>query len=170
MIPAKGEIVVVVAGMQREARRNGRDQLAHHAPVEVYGLDPYVCPGALPVFQRNRIAEHDPDLLEDTHGSFIDPDHLFFAQWLGQRQAALERRQHLRVTLLADSLAGATTAALGSYGFDIHPTLSPSAGSVRSIQMVLSWVYWSWAWMPLSRPPKPDWLKPPKGVEISPSP
>ena len=27
----------------------------------------------------------------------------------------------------------------------------------RSSQMVLSWVYWSWAWTELSRPPKPDW-------------
>jgi hypothetical protein len=36
--------------------------------------------------------------------------------------------------------------------------------------MVLSWVYWSCACMPLSRPPKPDCLKPPKGVVMSPSP
>lgn len=27
----------------------------------------------------------------------------------------------------------------------------------RSSQIVLSWVYWSWAWTELSRPPKPDW-------------
>ncbi|CAM3384536.1 hypothetical protein PAAM106076_18465 [Paracoccus aminovorans] len=35
---------------------------------------------------------------------------------------------------------------------------SPAAWSVRSIQMVLSCVYWSWAWIELSRPPKPDCL------------
>src|SRR5699024_5880377 len=43
------------------------------------------------------------------------------------------------------------------------------AGQRRVIQMVLVSVYWAKASRPLSRPPKPDSLYPPKGVVMSPS-
>lgn len=41
---------------------------------------------------------------------------------------------------------------------DHHQSTPSSVGSVRSSQIVLSCVYWSCAWMELSRPPKPDCL------------
>ena len=50
------------------------------------------------------------------------------------------------------------------------PVRSAGRHQERSIQMVFSSVYCSWAAIDLSRPPKPDCLNPPKGVVMSPSP
>ena len=50
------------------------------------------------------------------------------------------------------------------------PVRSARRHQDRSIQMVFSSVYCSWAAIDLSRPPKPDCLNPPKGVVMSPSP
>ena len=65
----------------------------------------------------------------------------------------------------ASSIDGKT--ADGAFG---HRTVSSTDRSEVSIQIVFSSVYWSCAKTDLSRPPKPDSLKPPNGVVMSPSP
>ena len=56
-------------------------------------------------------------------------------------------------------------------GFAVLRVATPALidAAFSTIQVVLSSVYWSWAWTDLSWPPKPDCLYPPNGVVMSPS-
>ena len=155
VLPAEGQVVGGIPGVVGKAFGDAGDQFAHETPVEENGLVHHLRPGAAPVLQRDGVAEDDPDIFQEFHRGGIDPQDFLLVHRFHQRKAALQRGQHRGVTDLADGLAGVAPAA-GGFLERGHPTVSPSLGSVRSIQIVLNSVYWSWAWTPLSRPPNPD--------------
>ena len=171
VVGAERKVLRPVPRAVDKGRRDRRDQLAHEAAVEVNHLVHDLRADPSPVLQRDGVAEQDAHRLEDVHRGCVDPFDLFGVHRFDHRQAPLQRRQHPRVPHLAKRLPRPAPRPPPGRCFRVrHPTFSPSLGSVRSIQMVLSSVYWSWAWRPLSRPPKLDWRQPPNGVAMSPSP
>ena len=96
MVPPEGQGLRRVAGVIGECLRDGGDQLPHHAPVQMHPVPvPHIRAGALPVFDGDRVAEDDADILKDRHGGGVDLFDLLRVHRLGQRQPPLQSGQHV---------------------------------------------------------------------------
>ena len=101
-----------IAGVQGDVAGNRRDQLAHHAAIQVDAIAvPYLGAGLAPVLHRNRVAEDDADFLQDLEGGLVYPLDLFLRHGLDQRQATLQAGQHLRRGLAAQVAPRVATAS-----------------------------------------------------------
>ena len=106
--PAKRHGLVRVAGMKRDLRRDGPDQRFHQPAVEMHPLAAHIGAGALPVPERDVVAEDNADLFKNIKRSGINTLDLFLVHRFGQRQPAGQGRQHRMIG------AGAQVAALAS--------------------------------------------------------
>ena len=111
-VPTQRYGLLGIAGVQGDVAGNRRDQLAHHAAIQVNAIAvPYLGADLAPVFNRNRVAEDDAHFFQDLEGGLVYPLDLFLRHGFDQRQAPFEAGQHLRGGLASQVAAGIAAAS-----------------------------------------------------------
>ena len=119
MIIAKGQVIGGIAGVIGEAGGNGFDQLTYQVSIEMHTIPiTNICARSAPIGDGNWVAKYYPHIFQNSHGSLVDLFNFLKVHWLGQRQLALECRQHGNIASLANDLARAASPACGAHSIN----------------------------------------------------